>query len=50
VSKDRFFALLVQLNRMALNGWSEGIDPRTQCQKIHERIAEFVRSELEKPE
>lgn len=47
MKKDKFFALLVQLDRMAINGWSEGIDPAGQCGKIHARIAEFVRTELE---
>jgi hypothetical protein len=34
--------LLLQLRQMAVNGWSEGIDPRGQCEKIVSRIDEFA--------
>ena len=47
MNEKRFLALLVQLDRMAINGWSEGIDPRGQCQNIHERIKEWVECYLE---
>ncbi|CAM2167856.1 hypothetical protein BLAT2472_10726 [Burkholderia latens] len=35
-------ALLLQLRQMAVNGWSEGIDPRGQCERIVNRIDEFA--------
>ncbi|MGY6240586.1 hypothetical protein ACW910_24390 (plasmid) [Burkholderia ambifaria] len=44
--------LLLQLRQMAVNGWSEGIDPRAQCGHIVSRIDEFAfahREELRTP-
>lgn len=45
--KNRIVVFLRQIDRMAINGWSEGIDPRGQCEKIHGRIKEFAASSEE---
>jgi hypothetical protein len=46
----RVLALLTQLDRMAINGWSEGLNPAEQCGKIHARILEFVEAARERKE
>ncbi len=43
----RVLALLTQLDRMAIDGWSEGLNPSGQCGKIHARILEFVEAARE---
>lgn len=40
-------ALLLQIRQMAVNGWSEGIDPRGQCGHIVSRIDEWTEAHLD---